>query len=93
MHTDFELTLLYTNRAKLKEIMDQLSEEKLLHIPHGFNNNILWQIGHCVVSQQRLMSLRSGLAMYISESDNNNFNIGSSPKSWIGLPDIQEIKN
>jgi len=93
MDTGFELTILHTNRLKLKEIMEQLPEEKLLHIPTGFNNHVLWQIGHIVVSCQRLIYLRSGLPLGISETYNNNFKIGSDPKKWATTPDIQEVKH
>ncbi len=92
-HTEFELTILHTNRLKLKEIMEQLPEEKLLHIPTGFSNNILWQIGHCVVSCQRLIYFRSGLPLGISDNYNSNFKIGSDPKKWASTPDIQEVKD
>lgn len=92
-HTEFELAILYTNRQKLKEIIEQLPEQKLLHIPAGFSNNVLWQIGHIVVSNQRLIYMRSGLPLHISDTYNNNFKIGSDPKKWTATPDIQEVKD
>jgi len=87
-----EMNLLLANRAKLAKIMRDLSVEKMTHIPKGFNNNILWHIGHCVVSQQRLVYLNSGLPVNISEAYHDNFKIGTSPNNWKQLPDLVEIE-
>jgi len=93
MNTEFELTLLYANRVKLLAIMDSMPDEKLLLVPMGFNNNVLWHIGHCVASQQRLLYMRSGLPLNVSELYNSNFKIDTSPQTWTSVPDIQEVKN
>jgi hypothetical protein len=93
MNTDFELRLLENSRNRILKIMETLPDAKLLTVPAGFNSNPLWQIGHCVASQQRLMYMKSGLPMRISEAYAENFKNGSSPKTWATTPDIQEIKN
>ena len=93
MNLDFELELLFASRKRLLSILDELTEDKLLTIPPGFNNNALWLIGHCVVSQQRLVYLRSNLPMNVSDQYNENFKIGTSPKIWTIPPDRAEIRN
>ncbi|MDA1182771.1 MAG: DinB family protein [Bacteroidetes bacterium] len=89
---NFEIDILDGSRNRLKNILDDVSEKVLLTIPDGFNNNILWHIGHCVVSQQRLMYMRSGLPMNISDEYHDNFKIGTSPNNWVKTPDIVEIR-
>jgi len=74
-------------------LIETNDKELLFKIPAGFNNNIIWQIGHCISSQQRHMYMRSGLPMYISKEFMESFKIGSSPRSWKIKPDINELRN
>ena len=92
MNYQFHIDHLYVIRKKLLEILNTIPMEKLLAIPAGCNNNMLWQIGHCVVSQQRLMYTMSGLPMNISDSLFENFKIGTSPKNWTVTPDVEVVK-
>jgi len=52
---------------RLLHLIERCEYETLFKITEGFNNNIIWQIGHCITSQQRHMYMRSGLPMYISK--------------------------
>ncbi|UKT65612.1 DinB family protein [Pedobacter mucosus] len=88
----FECEVLRASRNRLLELIEISNYEILFRIPDGFNNNVIWQIGHCITSQQRHMYMRSGLPMYISEEFMEFFKIGSSPKSWKTIPDINEVK-
>jgi hypothetical protein len=92
MNIDFELEILTASRIKLAKIMSDLSDEELLTIPKGFNNNIFWHLGHIVVSQQRLIYSRSGLPINVSSEYEENFKIGTSPKDWKETPDFLEVK-
>lgn len=47
-------------RHNLLEILQETSPEDLLTIPDGFNNNIYWNIAHCVATQQLLHYYLSG---------------------------------
>ncbi|MES2829791.1 MAG: DinB family protein [Bacteroidota bacterium] len=89
----FECQLLRASRTRLLQLAERIDYEILLKIPDGFNNNILWQIGHCITSQQRHMYMRSGLPMYISNEFMEFFKIGSSPASWKVTPDVNEVKH
>lgn len=92
MSYQFQIEHLYIIRKKLLNYLEGTNLEKQLIIPKGCNNNMLWQIGHCVVSQQRLMYSLSGLPINVSDSYSTNFKIGSSPKDWLATPDIEEVK-
>ncbi|ETZ24073.1 DinB family protein [Pedobacter sp. V48] len=89
----FECEILRASRTRLLQLIEKSSCEILFKIPDGFNNNIIWQIGHCITSQQRHMYMRSGLPMYISKEFEESFKIGSSPASWKGIPDVNEVKH
>jgi len=89
----FECEILRASRTRLLQLMETIDHEILFKIPEGFNNNIFWQIGHCITSQQRHLYMRSGLPMYISKEFMEAFKIGSSPRSWKTTPDVNEVKH
>lgn len=88
----FACEILRASRTRLFQLMEISDYEILFKIPEGFKNNIIWQIGHCITSQQRHMYMRSGLPMYITKEFMDSFKIGSSPGSWKTTPDINEVK-
>ncbi len=89
----FECEILRASRTRLLRLIETIDYEILFKIPEGFNNNIIWQIGHCITSQQRHMYMRSGLPMHISKEFMELFKIGSSPYSWKTAPDVNEVKH
>src|SRR5690606_37024162 len=54
--------------------------EQLNKIPAGFNNNLLWNIGHVIVVQQRLVYGLSGLKMNISDELFQKYKPGTKPE-------------
>ena len=42
------------SRLKLLAYLEKATPEQLALIPEGFHNNVLWNIAHCVVTQQLL---------------------------------------
>ncbi|RZK58290.1 MAG: DinB family protein [Pedobacter sp.] len=88
----FECKILRASRIRLLHLMEKSDHELLFKIPPGFNNNMIWQIGHCITSQQRHMYMRSGLPMHITKEFMELFKIGSSPSSWKIIPDVNEVK-
>lgn len=89
----FEFEILKASRTRLLQLVETVDNKILFKIPETFNNNIVWQIGHCITSQQRHMYMRSGLPMHISQEFMEMFKIGSSPYTWKSSPDIDEIKH
>ena len=75
---------------RLLQLIEKSNYETLFKIPEGFNSNIIWQIGHCITSQQRHMYMRSGLP--ISKEFEESFKIGSSPSTWKVTPNVNEVK-
>jgi len=49
------------SRKAFIKVIDELSIEQLNEIPEGFNNNIIWNFGHIVVSTQGLCYVRTGV--------------------------------
>ncbi len=85
------LELLRQTRRNLVGLTSRLSDERLLAIPPGFGNNVLWNYGHCLITQQRLCYGLSSLPMRIPADWNDLLMKGSSPADWPSPPDRQAI--
>ncbi len=71
---------LATARKFTLGLIEGLSFEQLCKIPEGFNNNILWNVGHLAVTQQLICYGLSGLPMEIEKDAIDSFRKGSKPK-------------
>lgn len=83
--------LLQRTRQYMKRLADEVTEAQLTRIPDGYNNHILWHLGHVVVTQQILHYQLAGLPMYVDEAMCNMFKNGTSPKEWQTQPAIDRI--
>lgn len=87
-----EFEILKITRGNILKAVQNLSDEQLIKIPQGFNNNILWNVGHIVSSGQKLTYGLSNIPMKVSEDYPTIFGKGTDPKKWSSTPDIGEIK-
>ena len=74
----------------LKSIGD-LSDDQLLEVPEGFNNNVLWNVGHILHSHYGLTYSPCGVDSPLPDSYVQLFKGGSSPSDWSETPNIVEI--
>jgi hypothetical protein len=79
-------------RLALFELIKDLSIEQLNQVPPGFNNNIIWNLGHLVAAQQGICYRRAGVATIISEDFFNTYGPGSKPDRFISKAELDEIK-
>lgn len=87
----FEATDIVRGNA-LKAIAN-LSEEQLHIVPNGFNNNIIWNLGHMVATQQ-MLCYRLGNEQYVIPKEFvKKYSIGTNPKEWTEKADLAEIKD
>ena len=86
------IELLKIERTVILNVTDKLSDEQLLAIPKGYKNNVLWNFGHILITQQSLHYFLSRLEMYISREMLLTFRTGTSPTDWKTQPNIIEIK-
>ncbi|NHM02608.1 DinB family protein [Flavobacterium difficile] len=91
METTFKIWK--TNRALYLNFLEKYSLEQLNQIPNGMRNNLIWNIGHAVVSQQGLVYRLSGLPMQISTEMMETYKNGSVPSGATTLEEVNEIKN
>lgn len=91
MEAEFKITRV--SRQLYKNFLENYTLEQLNKIPRGFNNNIIWNIGHIVVSQQMLLYLASGNQPMVSPELIERYNRGTRPEGDVTLQEADEIKN
>ncbi|WNH13829.1 DinB family protein [Thalassobellus suaedae] len=88
----FTFDVLSNIRVFSKKYLENNSLEDLNKIPEGFNNNIIWNIGHIVVTQQLLAYKLSGLPMAVSDDLINKYRKDSKPEAFVSQAEVDEIK-
>lgn len=79
-------------KAFIKEI-ESLSLEQLNEIPEGFNNNIIWNFGHIIVTTPILCYVRTGIW-----EDNSKikfasaYSKGTKPTYFVSQEEVDELK-
>ena len=66
-------------RNRFLELMERHSLATVNEIPNGFNNNLLWNFGHVIVTQQLLLYKLSGQEMRIADDIVERYRKGSKP--------------
>ncbi|GAA4890247.1 DinB family protein [Flaviramulus aquimarinus] len=89
---DFTFQVLNNIRSIFNKIIADNTLENLNKIPEGFNNNIIWNIGHVVVSEQLLAYKLSGLDMMLSDEIINKYRKDSKPEGSVTQEAVNEIK-
>lgn len=77
---DMSFEHLRITRQRYQDIIEAYSFEKLIEIPEGFNNNLLWNYGHTIVTQHLLCIGLSNEELTIPMDIVNKYRKGSSPK-------------
>lgn len=91
MKSTFNVTRV--SRQVYDRFFDNYSTEQLNKIPEGFSNNLIWNIGHIVVSQQMLMYLASGNTPNVSAEMIDRYKRGSRPERDASAEEIAEIRS
>ena len=81
-----------TNRHIYKTFLENYSLEQLNKIPTGFSNNLIWNLGHIIVSQQGLVYRLSGLPMNITTEMMDTYKNGSKPTGTTTQAELDELK-
>jgi len=88
------LTLDYTRKSRENfiKLLEAYSIDTLNHIPEGFNNNLIWNFGHVIVTQQLLSYKLSGLEMYVSDELVNTYRKGTRPEKAVSEEEVLQLK-
>lgn len=72
--------------------LQQNSLEDLLLIPDGFNNNMYWNIAHCVATQQLLHYYLSGNPFRIDRYWVDTYKKGTLPKLDVSISEVEDLR-
>jgi hypothetical protein len=79
-------------RLRLIEITGALSIEQLNKVQAGFNNNIIWNIGHMIAAQQGICYRRAGLSLKVNDAFFETYKPETKPERFIDDAELSEIK-
>ncbi|TPN88053.1 DinB family protein [Aquimarina algicola] len=85
-------TVWETSRNLYLDYFDKYTLEQLNKIPNGFNNNLIWNIGHIIVAQQALIYKGSNLKGYISDELFELYKHGTKPTGLITESEMEALK-
>ena len=91
MITQFKV--LQKSREIVFKRIENLTLEQLHTIPEGFNNSIIWNVAHLVVTQQLLQYKMSGLDCLVPDELIANYKKGTSPSLTVNEEELEEIKD
>lgn len=81
------------SRRSFIDTINGLCLEELNEVPQGYNNNIIWNFGHIIVSTPLLCYVRTGIwedgqaIKYV-----NKYKKGTKPNELIGVSELEELK-
>lgn len=89
---DFHYEVLTATRKNILAALEGFSMEQLNKIPEGFSNNLIWNFGHVVVTQQLLCYGLSGLPMHVSAEMIAKYRKGSKPDAAVSESEFEILK-
>ena len=89
---DWAFDITVKNRQIMASFLDGFSLEELNKAPKEFNNNIIWNIAHLVVTQQLITYNLSGLPMLINDEMVKKYRKGSKVETEVSQEEVNQIK-
>jgi hypothetical protein len=83
---------LLKTRNWIIQLVEGLSDEVLNTIPEGFNNNIIWNLGHLVAAMQGVCYVRSDEAARMPTDFLKTYTRGTKPERTATHEEIIQIK-
>ena len=83
---------LRATRKNVLKIIQQHDLESLNLIPDGFNNNIIWNVGHIIATQQLLTYELAGLPTIIHKDYIDKYRKGTKPSGSVNNTEFESLK-
>lgn len=89
---DKSIETIQATRKIFIQLMEGLSIDALNKVPEGFNNNIIWNFGHSIVTQQILCYKLANLPLKIDESYILKYSKGTKPEKFLDDNELAFLK-
>lgn len=89
---DYNFYILEQTRNNILNAIKDYSIEQLNVIPDGFNNNLIWNFGHVLVTQQLLCYGLSGLPMHLDKELITKYRKDSKPTDFVDEAEFELLK-
>ncbi len=89
---DWAFDIAIKNRKLLESFIENHTLEELNKVPEGFNNNIIWNIAHTIVTQQLLVYNLSGRPMLLSEEMVAAYRKGTKTERDLSQDEVNVVK-
>lgn len=80
------------SREIITGILQNYSEEQLVKTPNGFNNSLLWNIGHILTVNQKLIYKATRTPIVIPDNIFSQYDTGTFPNAEQDLENLLLIK-
>lgn len=88
---DYRFYIIKQTRANFESLIRTLSLDDLNKIPSGYSNNIIWNFGHAIATQQLLTYGLSSLPLIVNEEFLSQFRKGTKPEKTYSQTEIDSI--
>jgi glutamyl/glutaminyl-tRNA synthetase len=85
------LEITKTSRNMVSKLIQGFTLEQLNKVPAGFNNNLIWNVAHIVVTQQLLVYKLAGLPVMVSEEMIEKYKKGTKTEHVATQEEVDEI--
>jgi len=89
---DFAFDTTLKSRKFLNDLLENLTLEQLNKVPEGFNNNIIWNVAHTIVTQQLLVYKLSAMPMIVSDELVEMYRKGTKVERDVTQAEVDLIK-
>jgi hypothetical protein len=89
---NYPIEIIRKTRVNVLKMIDGLSIEQLNKVPEGFNNNLIWNIGHLVAAQQNICYKRAGFPFIIDETFFDAYKSETKPEGDVDEAGFEHIK-
>jgi hypothetical protein len=81
-----------TSRMAYLKFFENYSLEQLNRIPDGFSNNLIWNIGHIIATQHKLIYIGSEVEGHIPEEIFDSYQSGTKPSAAVSKQEADLLK-
>jgi hypothetical protein len=87
----YHFEILNITRNNILNAIKDLTLDQLTVVPEGFNNNIIWNVGHVVATQQLLCYKLSGSEMYLDNDFVDKYKKGTFGTAELSQEELDYI--